>query len=320
MKRYLLLAVLLTLFGISSAQDTIFVKTGEIIPAVIVEKNSTEIKYKKPGKNESVAIYSIFTSDVASIHFKDGLIADYTAMGQNATHVQGKPIDFANTMKVIRIGVGFEGQYFKRTMNDELLTFWRYYTGKPGAMIGGNPVSIPIQLKMGFVIGNSGRNWLGDELQMIITPADAIHASEYNNSYEIKLKNFYYNIILFYGHTLNHKRTVAAIFEPGLDVIFMNGYFKFSGTEYKEIGTIAMGFHGAVGLDWVLAKRLTLSARAGYKLAKFKEQHENGSGAQSWYSIPVADQKDLRIPVNGAYASFGICYNFYIKMKGMKLE
>jgi hypothetical protein len=228
-------------------------------------------------------------------------------------------------MKVIRLAVGVEGEYFKRTMNGPLLDFWRYYTGNPNAQIGGSQVSVPIIFKMGFVIGNSGRNWLGDELQLILMPEDAIHATATNNTREIKLSNFYYNIILYYGHTINHKRNVALIFEPGLDVSFMKGYFKFPDSNnnvitYDEAGVGGIGFHIATGVEWVLAKRLTLSGRIGYRHASYKEDHKGPNGYHYFYAIPVADQKRLMIDWKGTYASVGLCYNFYLKMKGMKLE
>jgi hypothetical protein len=319
MKNFLITMLFLAFSSTISAQDTIFVKSGEIIPAVIVEKNNTEIKYKKSGQANSTAVYSVFVSDVASIHYKDGIIADYSLAGQPFGQTSKRPIDYAGTMKVIRLSIGFTGEFANRVPSDDLLTWWRFYTGKSKAVINCNPVSFPVDLKMIFVLGNSGRNWLGDELQLIVTPKDALNASEYEDTCKLRLTNFYYNITLFYGHTINHKRTVAAIFEPGFDLSFMSGTFKFIDNIYKETGTVGMGFHTAIGIDWLITPRVTLSCRAGYRQQRIKEQHDGPNG-YSHFTIPPDNVKRMVIDWKGPFASIGLNFNFYTKMKGMKLD
>ena len=79
LKLFLFFIIVLPAYCI--AQDTIFVKNGQVIPAIIIEKNNTEIKYRRFGPPESAAIYSIFVSDISSIHYKDGIIADYSQVG-----------------------------------------------------------------------------------------------------------------------------------------------------------------------------------------------------------------------------------------------
>ena len=215
MKAQFLLLSLLLISGIVSAQDTIFVKTGEVIPAVIVEKTSMEIKYKKFGQAEPAAIYSVFVSDIKSIHYSDGIIADYMQSDENTGVTKPQSaIEMAGTMKSIRLSVGMSLEKFNRNTDDNLQVFWDNINGANSPEITGNPTSYPINLRMSFVMGRSGRNWLGDEFQLIFTPKDAIYSANSSGSNEIMLKNFYYNIILFYGHTLNHKKTAALMIEP----------------------------------------------------------------------------------------------------------
>jgi len=326
MKTKLLHLVMFLLFsGTIAAQDTIFVKSGDIIPAVIVEKNNTEVKYRKPGQAASPAIYSVFVSDILSIHYSNGIVADYSQAGQdNGKPV--KPIENAGKMKVVRIGIEPTVDYFMKTPGDLLLKFWRYWALDSKATIGGNPVSIPLNLKVNFVIGNSGRFWMGDELQLMITPSDAISASttNINGLEEIKLGMFYYNITIDAGHTLNHKRTLAAILEPGLDVSFMRGHITLVDKEYKTSLCVGLGYHCAVGLDWLITKRISLSTRVGYRSVNIKEQHidkDSNTGYSYFYVVPVTDKRRLTVGWQGAYASVGVAYNMYYKlMKGIQLE
>jgi hypothetical protein len=300
------------------SQDTIFVRNGQVIPATIVEKNGVEIKYKKPGQAEPAAIYSIFVSDVLRIHFSEGIIADYTKIGRIETVQPERPVEIAGTMKAIKFSIGLSGEYFNRKEEDDLMIFWRDKTNIPAAGINSNPYSVPINLKMTFNLGNSARNWLGDELQLILTPADAINASSNNGAYEIKLRSFYYNIIIFYGRTLNHKKTLAAIIEPGLDLSFMMGYIKLDNVKYKINGNFGSGFHLAAGTDWMISKRLMLTARAGQRFMKVKESHvDEGSstGYSYFYVQPGVNNDQLSIKWNGPYFTVGLSWCMYSRMK-----
>jgi len=302
---------------IARAQDTIFIKNGQAIPAVIIEKNDVEIKYRKPGKPESPAIYSVFVSDILKIRYSDGIVADYTANEGKTGGGKVRPVDLAGTMKAIRLSVGASGDFFKRDPSDDLLIFWRHKLNDQSAGISSNPVSIPVNLKAAFTIGKSARNILGDELQLIFTPADAIHASAYNGSYEIKLKSFYYNIILFYGHTLNHKQNIVGIIEPGLDMSFMSGYLKLNNTEYILKSNLGTGFHAALGIDWMITRRLLASARAGYRTMRVKESHEDSNsstGYSYFYVIPGVNQDQLSVKWNGPFATFGLSWCLYAKL------
>ncbi|MBI5009526.1 MAG: hypothetical protein HZB98_07750 [Bacteroidia bacterium] len=319
MKVTLFSLVLLSFNFILSAQDTIFVKNGQVIPAVIIEKNNTEIKYKKFGQPEPAAIYSVFTSDISSIHYSDGIIADYSQAGQfSGDDKPATAIEMAGTMKSIRWSFGVSVDYFNRNVNDDLLLFWQDKTGDRNATIGGNPVSYPILLRMNMVLGNSGRNRLGDELQLIITPVDAIYATDNNGANEIKLRNFYYNITLYYGHTLNHKQSLIGLIEPGLDLGFMSGYIKLNNTEYTISGNLGLGFHTAVGVDWIISKRFMASGRAGYRMMNTKESHESSTsstGYSSFYVDPGASGELLKVSWNGPYFSFGLSWSLYSRLK-----
>ena len=318
MKTQILLLSFVLLSGVVSAQDTIYVKNGRPIPATIVEKNNIEIKYKRFGAPEPAAIYSVFISDITSIHYKDGIVADYTLQGKAETDNRPKTAnELAGTMRAIKISFGLSGATFNRNGSDNLMLFWKNENGINNP-IGGNTTYFPISLKMNFLLGQSGRNWMGDELQLIFTPDDAIYASNTSGSNEIKLKSFYYNIILYYGHTLNHKKNLAGIIEPGLDLAFMSGLIKLNNTTYDISGNFGAGFHLALGADWVISKRLLASARVGQRFMTIKESHKSSissTGYQTFYVNKAVNDDLLSIKWTGPYASLGLCWSFYAKLK-----
>lgn len=289
-----------------SAQDTIFVRNGQPIPAIIVEKNSAEIKYRKFGKPESAAIYSLFTSDILSIHYKDGIVADYTQEVKQQEKTPTTAIEMAGTQKVFRVSIGLGAEYFSRYTWDEFLPAWRYSTGIQDAQIGGRQFSFPIILKLSGVLGNLNRNWFGDEVKFVSLP-DAISAKENGGSGGIKLSDFNCNIMLFYGRTLNTARNIAAILEAGLDLSFgLHGYVKLTGKTYNYVTSVgSAGPHFAIGADWVILKRLTASCRIGYRFLK-KEELEFYNGPNDWGYFPKAE-------TGGPYINCGLCANFYFK-------
>ena len=301
-----------------TAQDTIFVKTGQVIPANIVEKNNIEIKYKKFGQAEPAPIYSLFISDLKSIHYKDGIVADYTQTGQPATdHKRSAPIEKAGTMNAMKFSIGGGVENFSRNSDDRLLVLWRDKLVNPSATIEGNPVSFPVSLQFSMPLGFMQRNWLGVDAQLIMTPSDAINATSSNGSSEIKLKNFYYNITMFYGRSLNHKNNLLAIIEPGLDLGAMSGYIKLNNTSYNLYGNMGSGFHGALGVDWLISKRFTASLRGGYRVMKFRAMWEDRTvDPVKYYNIYVDPPSEelLDITMNGPFASFGLKWSFYTKL------
>jgi len=325
MKNFLLFILLFMCSGILSAQDTIFVKSGQVIPAKITEKNNTEIKYKKFGQSEPAAIYSIFISDIKSIHYSDGIIADYTQAGQPTTeNKKVAPIENAGTMKSIKFSLGGGVQNFSRKTDDKLLVFWRDRMGDPKATIGGNPLSFPFNFKMNMALGNMKRNWIGDEVQFFITPSDAIYAANSTGSYEIKLKNFYTSIIMYYGRSLNYKNNLIGIIEPGLDLAFMSGYIKLNSIQYNMYSNSGMGFHTAIGADWFISRRLSASFRGGIRSMKIKAQWEDRNADPieyyNFYVDPHKGDELLTIRWNGPYVSLGLQWSFYTKMSNQTLD
>lgn len=318
MKTTIILFLFFALPMALTAQDTIFVKTGQVIPAVIVEKNNTEIKYKKFGQAESAAIYSLFISDLKSIHYQDGIIADYTQVGQPAPdNKRSAPVEDAGTMKAMKFSIGGAVENFNRNSDDALLVLWRDRLANPNATIGGNPLSFPVGFQFSAPLGYMQRNWFGGDVQFIITPPDAINAKNSNGSYEITLKTFYSNISMFYGRSLNHKNNLIAIIEPGLDLGFMSGDIKLNNTSHNLYGNVGMGFHGALGADWLISKRFTASLRGGYRSMKFKAMWEDRTvDPVKFYNFLVDPPSDeiLYITMNGPFVSFGLKWSFYTRL------
>jgi len=318
MKNLIVVICFLALNLAGRSQDTIFVRNGKAIPAIIIEKNKVEIKYKNPGQPESAAIYSVFVSDVLKIKYSDGIVADYTSEAGEQEAVRVRPVDLAGTMKAIRFSAGLSGEYFKRDPADDLLEFWRYKINNLDAEISSNPVSIPVNLKVTFTMGKSARNYIGDELQLILTPVDAIYASANNGINEIKLRSFYYNLIIFYGRTLNEKKNLTAIIEPGVDFASMFGYIKLNNVKYDVKADFGVGFHMAAGLDLTVTKRLLVSARAGYRTLRIEESHKDENsptGYSYFYVIPGVNQDHLSVKWNGPFATLGLSWCMYGRLK-----
>ena len=314
--------LLLLVSSIVTAQDTIFVKSGAVIPAVIFEKGEVEIKYKKFGQPEPAAIYTVFISDLASIHYKNGVIADYTMSGQNELDKQPETaLEMAGTMRAIKFSVGLSVNYFNRNESDNLLKFWRYMNGDNSLEIGGNPYYYPLNLKMILPLGQSRRNWLGDEVQLILTPQDAIYASNDDGTNEIQLRQFYMNIIMFYGHTLNHKKNLLVIFEPGFNLAFMSGNIKLNDKDHEVVASLGTGLHLALGMDWIISKRIMASFRVGQRFMTTQESHRDGSDKYSYstfYVNPAVNDDLVSVSWSGPYASLGLSWSFYTKMKSLR--
>ena len=85
-------------------------------------------------------------------------------------------------------------------------------------------------------------------------------------------------------------------------------------------GNVGGGFHAAIGLDWLLSKRITASLRGGYRSAKIKAMWEDRSkNPIEYYDFwviypPIGDPELLSVKWNGTYASFGLQWSFYAKM------
>ena len=305
------------------AQDTIFVKTGEVIPAIIISKNNTEIQYKKFGQKEPAAIYSVFVSDIKSIHFSDGIIADYTAplvkVNKNL-----RPVELAPVMGIGKLSVGMSACRFSRGTNDELTTFWQVNPLlKNSTPVVSNPAYYPLEFRMNMVMGRALRNWISTGLELIITPNDAISAKSTDGKDEISLHAFYYNIPIAYGHTINHKKNLVAFFEPALNLAFFSGNIKVNGTDHQVLDNLGTGMNLSCGIDWLFSKRFHASFRAGQRFLNVKESHKDASsstGYSSFYSNPMKGNDLLNFKVNGPYISAGLYWSMYFKMKGFRME
>lgn len=315
MKTNILVIALLFLSVTSFSQDTIFYKNGQVIPAIIIEKNNTEIRYKKADSPQSEAIYSVFISDISSIHYSTGIIADYSDVSASLPGDRKvRPIDEANTLKVMKVGFGGGIDYFNRNESDALLRFWRDKVVDPGATIEDNPLSWPVLLKFG---AQFNRVAFGTDLQLRLTPKDAIYASEFNGAYELMLRNFYYNITVYFGRTINHNRTLLLVGEAGVDLTTMSGNIRLNNTDYELSFCTGKGYHIAAGLDWHVSKRFTAIMRGGYRSSKAEESHKNEFSTTGWSTFYVDhDVSDelLTVSWKGPYLSAGLVWSFYFRL------
>jgi hypothetical protein len=321
MKKKLFCLLLLLFSAKAVAQDTIFVKTGEVIPVVIVSKDNTEIKYKKFGQKEPAAVYSVFVSDVKSIHYSDGIIADYTA-AQAVSKGTQRPIKLAPMMGIGKFSFGMSVSKFNRSTSDALTEFWQDNL-KNTSEVQSNPTYFPIEFRMNMVMGRSNRNWIGTGLQLIFTPDDAIYAKSTDGKDEINLSGWYYNIPVYYGHSLNHRKNLVAIFEPALNIATFKGNIMVNGTDYKLVSNLGTGMNLAIGVDWLFSKRFHASIRAGQRFLKIKEMHKDSkssTGYSNFYTNPAVDKDLLVIKNNGTYVSAGLYWSLYYKMKGFRME
>jgi hypothetical protein len=312
MKAILVCILFLLCSLITKAQDTIFMKSGTVIPAVILEKGDVEIKYKKFTQPESAGIYTVFKSDVASLHYKNGTIVNLSSSNSNQS-TEKKPAG-----PRMRFNIGVSGTYFQRNESDNLRLFWRNLNQDNSLELGGNKQFYTLNLGMGAPLDVNKRNWFGAALQLTLTPADAISATNKNNaSNEIELRTFYYDICMYYGHTLNHKKSLILIFEPALDLGMMFGAIKANDISYKESG-MAGSCHFALGIDWMISKRILASVRGGERFMKINETHESTvskTGYSSFYANKNINDDTVNVNWGGSYFSFGLSYLLYTRIK-----
>jgi hypothetical protein len=315
----ILFGLLLLLFSITGkTQDTIFMKSGTKIPAEILEVGDIEIKYKRIMPPNVNGVYTVFKYEVESLHYKSGRISDFTSLGINEIpfkEIKSKGPDISG--QFIKFGIGISENYFSRTGNDNLETFWRFRNGDGNYTVGGNPQYLSINLSMLMPLGGNRRNWLAAGLQLINTPEDAILASVNNGANEIKLKTFYYNIQLIYGRSINYKKNLIFILEPSLDIGMMSGNITVDNDNHKLSALIGMGSHFAVGIDWNISKRFTANFRVGQKFLKIDESHASttsSSGYATFYADPRINNDLLFVSWAGQYASVGLSFNLYTRM------
>ena len=314
--------LMLALTNVIKSQDTIFLKTGEVIPAIILEKGEVELKYKKFAQPEPAGIYTVFNSDVASIHYKNGSVASLNSTNQNVGNtVNNQTNHFDPTAPEMKFNIGISETYFKRNESDNLILFWQHLNGRdPSLEMNGNPRYFSVNLGMSGAMGGTKRNWFGTIFQLNFSPSNAISASKTYNGLlnEIKLNTFIMSIILFYGHSVDHKKNLILIFEPGIDIGMMSGTIKIDTSTFKVSASSNFSFHLATGLDWNISKRIMASLRVGQRFMHIKEAHEKPGQKYSYGSFYVdypASNDHIKVNWSGSYVSLGLSYSLYAHMR-----
>lgn len=315
MKTLLLCILLIISANFSIAQDTIFLKSGAIIPAEIIEIGDVELKYKKSDQPESIGIYTVFLSDIKSIHFLNGNIVDYTHYVPSSVKKQEKEsLAKAQTAIAWRFTLGMSLNYSGRNESDNVRLFWRNINNDDNYEMGGRKGSYSFNLGMGAALGAQKRNWFGDALKFTFTPQDAINAS--NDSNEIKLKMFYLDLGLFYGHTLNHKKNLMLMFELGIELGSMGGFIKIHDYDFKISGMSGVCPHLATGFDWAISKRFLASVRVGQRFMEVEESHKSSlskTGYSTFFVDPPDNLDHVSANWSGTWFSFGLSCCFYSK-------
>jgi hypothetical protein len=91
----------------------------------------------------------------------------------------------------------------------------------------------------------------------------------------------------------------------------MSGYIKIGSEKYDNSADFGAGLHLAVGADWIISRRIQASFRVGQRFMKIKESHKESDG---WYTLYVNDDP-VSAKWNGPYASLGLSWSFYAKLK-----
>lgn len=297
-----IVTVFLILPCLASGQDTIFLKKGTILAADIQDTSRKEIRYKKPGQPEPAGIYTVFKSDVLKIRYRNGKEYIYYR----------KPEDLAGnvapTIKPV-FSFGAAYHYFNRNNNDNLDIFWRYINANENLNVSTLHGYYSFNIGMGFYMGINNRSFLHSGMQVALMKPGTLFAKNYawgNN--EVKLGSVSMNILVEYGRSLNHSRTIYAIFEPALNIGFMTGKLVLRDEDYKLSGTSGMAGHFATGINYIPSKWITLSARIGYKFMKIENQYYNPTAQRYLYLIANPNLSDELMYVNygGLFVNVGL--------------
>lgn len=316
MRVIILILFVFVITNFAKSQDTICLRNGSKIIAIILEKGDVEIKYKKFAQLESAGIYTVFISDISRINYHDGKVDDFTKINQ----IKESSKDF--TTPRMKFNIGLAAYYYKRDDSDNLTEFWRNINKNNKLELSGNPKLYSFNLGMGSEMGGSKRNWFGAGLQLIFSQSDAIYAKNfYFTENEIKLKTFIYCISMYYGHTVNHKKNLILIFEPAIEMGFMSGYANIYNNKYKISSISGIASHFAIGMDWIISKRILASARFGKKFINIKESHESSaskSGYANFYVNPGVSEELVVVKWSGLYGSIGLSMSLYGKIRNAR--
>jgi hypothetical protein len=309
-------------------QDTIYMKTGDRIPAIVLDQDEMEISYRKFTTPENPSIYSLFKSDILKIRYKNGKEISFATTNPGAPAKSENPFLAENTKEpVMKFSFGLGGGYLNRKTDDKLLQFWRAWNNDDALITDENKRNVSVYLSMSSPLGGTRRDWFGASLQVAISAPDAIHATFLKGvsilPNEIKFQTFNYNIGMLYGHTINHKKNLVLVFEPALDIGMMNGIIRMSDVDYKIFSISGIASQFSTGMDWIITKRTTLSLRGGYRFMQIDESHKSkyGSTGYSTFYVNPPDNKNL-VSANwsGTYVSAGICFSLYGQMHQQKKQ
>lgn len=295
--------------GIISAQDTIFVKNGNIIPAIIVSKDNTVVKYRSAAGTESTAVHTIFVSDIKDIHYANGRVDNMKSGNKMPEEKSRSAFQRAGEYNIGRISFGAGPGLFVRSNSDNLNEFWSM--GSNRQALGGNPVLFRYELKMSFVTSYSKRSWVSCGLQVYMLQDNAIYATGNNEMDKISFTSSFGGITLNYGYAFNAKKNLVAIFDPGIDFSGMDGYIKISGITYDLYTKSKTGWHLGTGIDWLFSKIFHASLRAGYRFSKPVNENHFDYNSPTHYSHFNINGNPVQIKWNGPYVSLALSASVY---------
>ena len=96
---------------------------------------------------------------------------------------------------------------------------------------------------------------------------------------------------------------------------FGNAYFYVTSSGVLKLG---MGFHLALGADWIMSKRLLASFRVGQRFMTIEESHKSSTSSTGWGTFfvnPAVNEDHVSVNWGGPYASLGLSLSFYKKVK-----
>lgn len=293
-------------------QDTIVLKTGVIIVTTITDTAKAEIKYKKFGQPEPAGIYSVFKSDVLRIHYKDGKEVSYIVPAED------NQIRTDRQFMSMRFNFGFGVNYYDRNDNDNLLVFWRFYNQNDNLSITNKKYCYSYMVNMTSTIGVSKRNMLSSCFELYMFPKGFVNASNsfYGNN-SINLTGWGMLVSLTYGHSLNYKKNLFAVIEPGINPGFIKGDIILFGEDYKMSMVSNISGSIATGLEWMISKRLVANMRVGYRYMKSENSFENDSSSTGYshFFTNNTDKEIMYINYSGIYCRVGLYFSMYAKKR-----
>ncbi|WP_343631958.1 hypothetical protein [Fluviicola sp.] len=137
--KYLLIVCTLFVGGISFSQDNIILKTGEEIPAKVLEIGTSEIKYKKTSNLEGPT-YSVSKADVFMIKYENGTKEVINAPQSTEPKTSEAPKKETDEKP---LNTGEKKSYIEKVRQIQSIDpGFSFYVGN--AWLGGNGISKPV--------------------------------------------------------------------------------------------------------------------------------------------------------------------------------